>query len=461
MMTSLSNADSAADAAAGVLCTLPFIRGSDSKWHEDEPALKKTKLFHVEKKEFLTTALPLPPKKKMATSTKSDTQATTTGKTKANKPLPRAGKVIASTLPAATTDPNDTTKPSSNGPVSSMKRMQDPVKKKETRLEQNRRAAKESRQRKNIMVEELQRSVVFFTRANSTSKDRNNELVRLVKEAMSCNDIQQSDRDVLDKALDDNNNYVESKYTSSRQSRRKTETESKETETAQLLTRLNQSPVYEENAKVNVSEPIIKKDDNETPVFVDGLSTNVDVAIAATSESAPNETMISSVPSMMQPGSTMQAMATFQQAATAAMEEAMKGLQNTNGFPTLRQLEATGAVSIATHATTAPMLTPPSSAVSPSVVEAAMSSAVSNAQQAYNDTLQAFAMQQATRAFAASGGTPNPWMFPGLPYMMGPAAMLAWQFQQQPYLQQPPQVIPDVAAIAAWADLYNLKKHNA
>ena len=50
----------------------------------------------------------------------------------------------------------------------------------EVRLEQNRKAARESRRRKKIMIEELQRSVVFFSRANSTLKQQNDELQRML-----------------------------------------------------------------------------------------------------------------------------------------------------------------------------------------------------------------------------------------------------------------------------------------
>ena len=44
------------------------------------------------------------------------------------------------------------------------------------RLEQNRLAAIESRRRKKVMVEELQRSVAFYTKANSSLKNQNREL---------------------------------------------------------------------------------------------------------------------------------------------------------------------------------------------------------------------------------------------------------------------------------------------
>jgi ABC-type methionine transport system permease subunit len=43
---------------------------------------------------------------------------------------------------------------------------EDEVQKRHTRLEANRKAAKESRRRKKVLVEELHRSVVYFTQTN-------------------------------------------------------------------------------------------------------------------------------------------------------------------------------------------------------------------------------------------------------------------------------------------------------
>lgn len=55
----------------------------------------------------------------------------------------------------------------------------------EIRLEQNRKAARESRRRKKTMIEELQRSVIFFSRANSTLKQQNDELSRLLMQSQA------------------------------------------------------------------------------------------------------------------------------------------------------------------------------------------------------------------------------------------------------------------------------------
>ena len=48
--------------------------------------------------------------------------------------------------------------------------------KRRARLDSNRKAARESRRRKKVLVEELQRSVIFFTRANAQLKQKNEGL---------------------------------------------------------------------------------------------------------------------------------------------------------------------------------------------------------------------------------------------------------------------------------------------
>jgi bZIP transcription factor len=493
MTNTILNADaSAADAAAGVLCTLPFVRDKvavEGKW-SDEPALKKTKFFHPESRIITTPALlPTKPMKKEASAVRPTTKQPTT--TKTNTVLPRAGASKALTSVSARMAPQHaptriatdmvhatTVAPSMPmyGISCSTRKVQDPVKKKLTRLEQNRRAAKESRQRKSKMVDDLQRSVVFFTRANATLKERNEELVRLVKEAVDCADMDKADCQVLDKALKDNavmgskctyNSSALSMCTSN------DDEESSERETATLLTKLNQSLVNEDEKKVPLStssksalsnehaasvkacvetESMLKTNPTtKTSVVVDSLSSKIDNTAA------------------MQPGSTMQAMASFQQAATAAMEEAMKGLQNTESFSTLQQLMETAPGSATAAMPSQPYNTAPSS--SSSAAAAALSSAVTNAQQAYHDTMAAFAMQQAAQAaatVAATSGNPHAWMFAGLPLMMGPAAMIALQLQQQPYLQQLFQQQQhqhqmqqyDVATVAALTGLSDLKKSN-
>lgn len=79
-------------------------------------------------------------------------------------------------LPASITQGDDDLKPIDRG---------DMPKARETRLEQNRKAARESRRRKKVMIEELQRSVIFFSRANATLKTQNEEFQRLLIQAQT------------------------------------------------------------------------------------------------------------------------------------------------------------------------------------------------------------------------------------------------------------------------------------
>lgn len=98
----------------------------------------------------------------------------------------------------------------------------------------------------------------------------------------------------------------------------------------------------------------------------------------------------------MQTGATMQAMASFQQAAAAAMQSAMQGMQGVPG------------VSMSTLAS------PP---------------AGSNPQTAYQDTMTAFAMQHAaTQAAAAAAGQPVSY-FPMNPFVGSP---IMWPTQAAP-----------------------------
>lgn len=134
------------------------------------------------------------------------------------------------------------------------------------RLEQNRKAARESRRRKKAMVEELQRSLVFFSKSNAALKQQNEILTRQVMAAHS-----------------------------------------KLAEMGEPLPPLD--PKLIEAFKSVVTEvPAIKVEEEtnggRTPAEYDN--------VAITS---------------MQPGATMQAMASFQQAAQAAMEAATRTMK--------------------------------------------------------------------------------------------------------------------------------------
>ena len=71
-------------------------------------------------------------------------------------------------------DENDGTEPPA-------KRAKNPDKTRQMRLEQNRKAARESRKRKKVLVEELQRSVIFFSRGKfSVCVERNANLLVII-----------------------------------------------------------------------------------------------------------------------------------------------------------------------------------------------------------------------------------------------------------------------------------------
>lgn len=65
-------------------------------------------------------------------------------------------------------------------PSSSNESTKDVPKSRTRRLEQNRRAAIESRRRKKVMIAELQRSVTFYSKANSNLKMQNQDLERKI-----------------------------------------------------------------------------------------------------------------------------------------------------------------------------------------------------------------------------------------------------------------------------------------
>ena len=52
-------------------------------------------------------------------------------------------------------------------------------------LSVNRKRSRDNRTRKKVMVEDLQRSVTFFSRANGTIKHQNDELTRLLMQAQA------------------------------------------------------------------------------------------------------------------------------------------------------------------------------------------------------------------------------------------------------------------------------------
>jgi hypothetical protein len=76
---------------------------------------------------------------------------------------------------AAEEDDNDEDEPDAK-----RSKKKGPLKTRAMRLEQNRKAARESRKRKKVLVEELQRSVIFFSRANGTLRSQNEEMEQML-----------------------------------------------------------------------------------------------------------------------------------------------------------------------------------------------------------------------------------------------------------------------------------------
>lgn len=205
------------------------------------------------------------------------------------------------------------------------------------RLEQNRRAARESRRRKKVMIEELQRSVIFFSRANGTLKQQNDELTRLLMQA-----------------------HAQVKIAASTEG---------ESEATGNITSLAPTAAIEVSAKTEAAAS--QQPQQQQQQFFQQEQQNQAQAVAtqalyesqgypAAAARAAAHTM--SMPPM-QPGATMQAMANFQQAAAAAMQAAMQGMHGVS----LQQMTAVSSGSTSTS-------------------------------QDYTDTMTALAMQQAAAA---------------------------------------------------------------
>lgn len=133
------------------------------------------------------------------------------------------------------------------------------------RLEQNRKAARESRRRKKAMVEELQRSLMFFSKSNAVLKQQNEELTRTLLETHAELARRGMPLPALDPKLVDPKGV----------------------------------------AAPTVAEHALKQAEGTAAT---DLSFSQDITV-------------------MQPGATMQAMANFQQAAHAAMEIAARSMQ--------------------------------------------------------------------------------------------------------------------------------------
>lgn len=261
------------------------------------------------------------------------------------------------------------------------------TKAREIRLEQNRKAARESRKRKKIMIEELQRSVIFFSRANSTLKQQNDNLTRLLLQAQSQVNTSEASANAAEQqqvTLKTEGEAVPPVGTSSNE----------QAEAQAVATQA----VYESQGFPAAAARAAAQTMNAS-----GQATS----IATTTTAQPGQPFPT-----MQTGATMQAMANFQQAAAAAMQSAMGQMQSIPGV-NMNQIAAQ------------PVGT--------------------NAQQAYTDTMTALAMQQAAAA-AASGQQFV--MAPGAVPFIHPQ-MVAWQqAQQQQPTQAPAQSEHDTAETA-------------
>jgi hypothetical protein len=162
----------------------------------------------------------------------------------------------------------------SSDPASLGSKKRTPEQSRTLRLAQNRKAARESRRRKKTLVEELQRSLVFFSRTNAGLKQQNEDLTRRLLESHA------------------------------------------------ILSTMGE-PV-----------PSLKIVKNQVP-YIDTLPPAPEApkeeAVAATG-ATPIKPRPATLPlPVMQPGATMQAMSDFQQAAAVAMQAAEQGIKGTTG----------------------------------------------------------------------------------------------------------------------------------
>ena len=146
------------------------------------------------------------------------------------------------------------------------------------RLAQNRKAARESRRRKKALVEELQRSLVFFSRTNAALKQQNEELTRRLLEAHS------------------------------------------------VLTKMGEPVPSLKGVQASQPQGNVTLQLESSPLAP--ASKEATASPAAGSAACAIQPRPSTLPlPAMQPGATMQAMADFQQAAAVAMQAAENGIK--------------------------------------------------------------------------------------------------------------------------------------
>ena len=160
-----------------------------------------------------------------------------------------------------------------------------PSKSRESRLQQNRKAARDSRKRKKEMIEELQRSLIFFSRSNAALKQQNDYLTRRLIEAQTTIQTLQKQNPSQEQGSQE-----------------------------QAMTPAPQATTQ----PVTPSPQVVYQAAPTAGVFV---SSNEGPPVPA----SPLDYFNAFAPAM-QPGSTMQAMANFQQAAAVAMQAAAQGM---------------------------------------------------------------------------------------------------------------------------------------
>jgi len=205
-------------------------------------------------------------------------------------------EVSSSKVPKTTTDVNGINDGEDNDDSRSRLLKRGPISKaREIRLEQNRKAARESRRRKKVMIEELQRSVIFFSRSNGVLQQQNDDLQRLMMNARA-----QVGQIEAQKAA---NNPPPSLPSMTQVKDEKSETDAFQSQGfAAAVASL--ASTHSMNNTTHTVPPLPR---------------------------SPRQDSSLSMPSM-QPGATMQAMANFQQAAAVAMQQAVKGMQQIPGL---------------------------------------------------------------------------------------------------------------------------------
>jgi hypothetical protein len=242
------------------------------------------------------------------------------------------------------------------------------------RLEQNRNAARESRRRKKVMIEELQRSVIFFSRANGSLKQQNEELTRGLMQAQAqVSVIESQGRQQL--AQEERNQGQAEIQCTLRKPQEKQQDSIDQSQAHAVATQaIFESQGFPAAAARAAAQSLNASTPSESATLTPANSNSENL-------------------SQMQPGATMQAMANFQDAATAAMRVAVQGMQGNPGL-SVSALSATPAGP--------------------------------KAQQVFNDTMAAFAMQQAaTAALTGQQFLNNPFMAPMLAWQSHQAAMAA------------------------------------